>query len=207
MATSRTGAAPTAQNQSETGAKEALLAARGGRPSVVGALEPLREPVFRALWTASVVSNLGTWMQNVGGAWLMTSLTPSPLVVALMQTATSLPMFLGGLPAGALADLVDRRKLLLFAQTWMLVAAGLLGGPLATGENLDLRPSRHLPEPQVEEEPEPEEGPVLVTTEYHVDPERAVDFRVLCARWVGCAGATARYAGGCSATRPLRAAT
>ena len=91
------------------------------------ALEPLREPVFRALWVASLVSNVGTWMQNVGGAWLMTSLTPSPVLVALMQTATSLPVFLIGLPAGTLADLIDRRRLLLVTQTWMLVCAGLLG--------------------------------------------------------------------------------
>ncbi|MBV9579815.1 MAG: MFS transporter [Chloroflexi bacterium] len=88
---------------------------------------PLHERDFRALWSAALVSNIGTWMQNVGGAWLMTSLTPSPLAVALMQTATSLPIFLIGLPAGALADLVDRRRLLLIAQTWMLIAAGLLG--------------------------------------------------------------------------------
>src|SRR5579885_1168901 len=84
------------------------------------ALEPLQEPLFRALWTASVVSNIGTWMQNVGGAWLMTDLTPSPMLVALMQTATSLPIFMAALPAGALADLVDRRRLLIAAQTWML---------------------------------------------------------------------------------------
>jgi MFS family permease len=79
------------------------------------------------LWIAAVASNVGTWMQNVGGVWLMTSLTPSPLMVALMQTATSLPVFLVGLPAGALADIVDRRWLLLFWQGWMLVAATALG--------------------------------------------------------------------------------
>lgn len=84
---------------------------------------PLQQPLFRALWIAAVASNIGTWMQNVGGVWLMTSLTPSPLMVALMQTATSLPVFLVGLPAGALADIVDRRRLLLFWQGWMLVAA------------------------------------------------------------------------------------
>ncbi|MFL5805623.1 MAG: MFS transporter [Roseiflexaceae bacterium] len=88
---------------------------------------PLRGPVFRAVWIAWVVSNTGTWMQNVGAAWLMTTLTPSPLLVALMQTATSLPVFLVGLPAGALADVVDRRKLLLVTQTWMLLAALVLG--------------------------------------------------------------------------------
>lgn len=90
------------------------------------AWDPLREPVFRALWLASLVSNVGTWMQNVGGSWLMTTLSPSPLLVALMQTATSLPVFLVGLPAGTLADLVDRRRLLLVTQTWMLVCAGIL---------------------------------------------------------------------------------
>src|SRR5919201_5129438 len=88
---------------------------------------PLRRPVFRSLWTASVASNTGTWMQTVGAAWLITSLTPSPLLVALMQTDTSLPVFLDGLPAGALADVVDRRKLLLVTQAWMLLTALVLG--------------------------------------------------------------------------------
>jgi MFS family permease len=88
---------------------------------------PLRRAVFRAVWIASVASNVGTWMQSVGAAWLMTSLTASPLLVALMQTATSLPIFLIGLPAGALADILDRRKLLLATETWMLLAALTLG--------------------------------------------------------------------------------
>lgn len=93
------------------------------RPSI---LEPLRVPVFRALWLAGIVSNVGTWMQNVGGAWFMAELTTSPTMVALMQTATSLPVFLVGLPAGALADVVDRRRLLLLTQIWMLAAALVL---------------------------------------------------------------------------------
>jgi MFS family permease len=75
---------------------------------------PLRDPLFRVLWIATVASNVGTWMQNVGAVWLMTSLTSAPLLVALVQTATSLPVFLVGLAAGALADVVDRRRLLLF---------------------------------------------------------------------------------------------
>src|SRR5690349_11007245 len=79
---------------------------------------PLAVPMFRALWIAAVASNIGTWMQGVGAAWLMTSITPSPLVVALLQTATSLPIFMLGLPAGALADVLDRRKLLLVTQGW-----------------------------------------------------------------------------------------
>src|SRR5437899_927425 len=87
------------------------------------AWSPLEHRMFRALWIASLVSNVGTWMQNVGGVWLMSSLSPSPFLIALMQTATSLPIFLVGLPAGALADIVDRRRLLLITQGLMLVAA------------------------------------------------------------------------------------
>ncbi|HUN59402.1 MAG TPA: MFS transporter [Candidatus Binataceae bacterium] len=88
---------------------------------------PLRESLFRAIWLASLASNIGTWMQNVGASWLMTSLSPSPLMVSLIQTASSLPIFLLALPAGALADVVDRRRLLIISQAWMLVAAGALG--------------------------------------------------------------------------------
>ena len=95
------------------------------------ALAPLREPLFRSLWLAAVISYTGTWMQNVGGGWLMTQLTMSkpdaPLMVSLVQAATTLPVFLVILPAGALADMVDRRRFLLVTQAWMVVAAGLLG--------------------------------------------------------------------------------
>ncbi len=94
---------------------------------LASAWSPLRESVFRALWIATVVSNIGTWMQDVGEAWLMTSLTPSPVLVALVETAGSLPVVLVALPAGALADVVDRRRLLLVMQTWMCVAAGAMG--------------------------------------------------------------------------------
>src|SRR3954464_11868753 len=87
---------------------------------------PLREATFRALWTANIVANIGVWMQNVGGAWLMTTLTSDALPVALMQTATTLPAFLVGLPAGSLADRIDRRRLLLVTQTWMLCSILLL---------------------------------------------------------------------------------
>src|SRR3989475_12620312 len=85
---------------------------------------PLSHPVFRALWIASLVSNIGTWMQNVSAAWAMTSLSPSPFMVALVQSATSLPVFVVGLPAGAGADIVDRRPLLLLPPHWRLVGAG-----------------------------------------------------------------------------------
>jgi MFS family permease/quinol monooxygenase YgiN len=83
--------------------------------------------VFRALWIATVVSNIGTWMQDVGESWLMTSLTTSPVLVALVETAGSLPVVLVALPAGALADVVDRRRLLLVMQIWMFVAASAMG--------------------------------------------------------------------------------
>src|SRR3989449_5556947 len=95
--------------------------------SLASAWRPLRESVFRALWIATVVSNIGTWMQDVGESWLMTSLTPSPVLVALVETAGSLPVVLVALPAGALADVVDRRRLLLVMQSWMFIAAGAMG--------------------------------------------------------------------------------
>src|SRR5438552_15798618 len=91
------------------------------------AWDPLREPLFRSLWFAAVISYTGTWMQNVGAGWLMTQLTLSPFMVGLVQAATTLPVFLVILPAGALADMVDRRRFLLITQAWMVVAAGLLG--------------------------------------------------------------------------------
>ncbi|MDC4224159.1 MAG: MFS transporter [Candidatus Manganitrophus sp.] len=96
-------------------------------PAAAGAWDPLHRPLFRALWIATVTSNIGTWMQNVAAAWLMTSLSSSPVTIALVQAATSLPIFLLALPAGALADIVDRRRLLLFTQGWMLLTAALLG--------------------------------------------------------------------------------
>lgn len=95
-----------------------------GKPSI---LDPLRVPTFRAIWSANVVSNIGTLMQQVAASWLMTSLTASTLLVGLVQTASTLPIFLVGLVAGALADLAERKTLLIRAQTWMMVMAALLG--------------------------------------------------------------------------------
>lgn len=102
-----------------------LPGTRGGRADA--AWEPLREPLFRSLWIAAVISYTGTWMQNVGAGWLMTELSTSPLMVSLVQAAATIPVFLVVLPAGALADMVDRRRLLLFTQSWMIVAAAALG--------------------------------------------------------------------------------
>jgi MFS family permease len=90
-------------------------------------LAPLREPLFRSLWIAAVISYTGTWMQNVGAGWLMTQLSASPLLVGMVLTAATVPVFLVMLPAGAIADMMDRRRLLLFSQWWMVLASATLG--------------------------------------------------------------------------------
>jgi MFS family permease len=88
--------------------------------------QPLRVPIFRNLLVADVVSDIGAFMQNVGAAWLMVSLGAGPIYVALTQTASSLPYFLLALPAGSASDIVDRRKLILFTESWMMGVALLL---------------------------------------------------------------------------------
>src|SRR3979409_340979 len=84
---------------------------------------PLRGQTFRNLLIANVFSDVGTFMQSVGAAWLMVSLKAGPMYVALTQTASTLPFFLLALPAGALGDIIDRRKLILYAEAWMVCAA------------------------------------------------------------------------------------
>src|SRR5215210_8304059 len=88
---------------------------------------PLRSSLFRALWSATLVANFAIWMQNVGAAWLMTSLSPSATLVALVQTATSLPFLLAALPAGVIGDMVDRRWLLVATLGWMTAVVLALG--------------------------------------------------------------------------------
>jgi MFS family permease len=87
---------------------------------------PLRHPVFRALFIAQLASNIGTLMQSVASAWLMGDLGASAFLIALVPTATMLPVLLVGIPAGALADIFDRRRLLIGGQLWMMVCAGAL---------------------------------------------------------------------------------
>src|SRR2546421_8391018 len=87
---------------------------------------PLRNTLFRNLWIASIVSNLGTWMHDVGAGWLMTSLSSSPSMVALVEAADTLPVMLLALPAGAIADIVDRRRLLISVQVYFLIVIGAL---------------------------------------------------------------------------------
>jgi MFS family permease len=88
---------------------------------------PFHYGPFRAMWSAQFISNIGGWMQTVGAQWLMLSLTTAAAPVALIQTAASLPVLLFAVPAGAVGDLVDRRRFLLVAQTFMLIAALALG--------------------------------------------------------------------------------
>jgi MFS family permease len=90
------------------------------------ALRPLRHKLFRMLWTANLVVAMGVWMQNTGAGWLMTTLAPDALTVSLVQAATILPVFLLALPAGALADTIDKRLFIVGTQSWMLGAAALL---------------------------------------------------------------------------------
>lgn len=89
-----------------------------GRPPSASPWAALEVRVFLALWVAATVSNVGTWVQDVGEVWLMTSLTISPLLIALVETATTFPVFAFAIPAGAFADVVDRRLFLLAAQGW-----------------------------------------------------------------------------------------
>ena len=98
-----------------------------------GAWSPLRRPLFRALWISDVVSSIGTWMHDSAAAWLMTLLAPSPLMVSLVQAATTLPLFLLALPGGALADILDRRRILLATQVWLFLMAAMLGVLTVTG--------------------------------------------------------------------------
>ncbi len=97
------------------------------------ALAPLRGPVFRGLWFAWLAANMTMWMNDVAAAWLMTTLTSSPVMVALVQTASTLPVFLLGLPSGAMADIVDRRRYFAGTQLWVCVTALLIAALALAG--------------------------------------------------------------------------
>ena len=92
----------------------------------LSALAPLGTPAYRLLWSIWLTANVCMWMNDVAAAWTMTSLTSSPLLVALVQTASTLPMFLLGLPSGALADILDRRRYFIVTQFWVAAVALLL---------------------------------------------------------------------------------
>src|ERR1700739_3917353 len=102
-------------------------------PANNAALAPFRRPMFRAMWGAVLVSNIGGWMQNVGAAWLMTSLSSSPVLIAMVQAANTFPVFLLPLPAGALADVLGSRKLLLADNLLSLISVSVLAALTLTG--------------------------------------------------------------------------
>jgi len=98
-------------DEARSGKHRAVASRPPGSP-----LAPFRHPDFTVIWTASVVANLGTWMYTAASAWLMTGLNPNPLIVSLVQVASSLPIFLVAIPAGALADIIDRRRFLIIGE-------------------------------------------------------------------------------------------
>lgn len=102
--------------------------------SRAGAWEPLKLPVFRTFWLASLGSNIGTWINGTASGWVMTDLSPSPVMVSLVQAAGSLPLVMFALGAGALTDIVDRRRYLIATQLWMTLAAAALAYLAATGQ-------------------------------------------------------------------------
>jgi MFS family permease len=100
------------------------------RPS---AWAPLRNSTFRMLWLVWLAANVTMWMNDVAAAWVMTSLTTSATLIALVQTASSLPVFLLGLPSGALADILDRRRYFIATQFWVATNAAILFAVTASG--------------------------------------------------------------------------
>lgn len=96
-------------------------------------IAPLRLPVFRMLWITWLMANVCMWMSDVAAAWMMASLTTKPIWVALVQTASTLPVFLLGLPSGALADGLDRKRYFLVTQLWVALVATLLSAVFSSG--------------------------------------------------------------------------
>src|SRR6478672_13911093 len=105
---------------------EQLPAPEEPQPGDTSPWEPLRNPTFRMLWLVWLASNTCMWMNDVAAAWVMTSLTTSPTLIALVQTASSMPVFLLGLPSGALADILDRRRYFMVTQFWIATTAATL---------------------------------------------------------------------------------
>jgi MFS family permease len=94
---------------------------------------PFRYAAFTVIWIALVVANVGTWMYNAASGWLMTSLDPDPLTVSLVQVATTLPIFLLAIPAGALADIADRRQFLLVMEIAVTAVSALFAAGTPVG--------------------------------------------------------------------------
>ncbi|MDX2222447.1 MAG: MFS transporter [Rhodospirillaceae bacterium] len=110
-----------------------MAAPASGQPAAAGPWAPLKTRAFAVIWLAMLVSNIGMWARDVASGWMMTELSPSALMVALVQAALTLPVFLLSLPAGALADIVDRRKLLIAVQAFIALVSAALAAAAATG--------------------------------------------------------------------------
>jgi predicted MFS family arabinose efflux permease len=106
----------------------------------VSFVAPFRHSAFAVIWTATLISNVGGWMYSAASGWLMTTLNPDPLIVALVQAAGTLPICLFALPAGALADIFDKRKFLIVVETLTTVVSAIYAAMvwlgLATPGNL-----------------------------------------------------------------------
>jgi MFS family permease len=100
----------------------------------VGTWAPLRVRMFRIIWIAQLGSNVGTWMQTVGAQWLLVDKPNAAALVALVQTASSLPFLVLGMISGVLADVFDRRRYLISVQTFMVATAALMAGITFAGE-------------------------------------------------------------------------
>ncbi|MGI4778039.1 MAG: MFS transporter [Janthinobacterium lividum] len=111
--------------------KESTIAPSAAKPARIGPLDPLKLPVFRMLWSTWLLANVCMWMNDVAAAWMMTTLATTPLWVALVQSASTLPVFLLGLPSGALADILDRRRWLMATQFWLAGVAIVLCAAVA----------------------------------------------------------------------------
>ncbi len=96
--------------------------------------EPLRLPLFRFFWIASLASNLGTWIHEVGAGWLMTTLQGSPEMVAAVRTSMALPIVFLAIPAGVLADRFDKRRLLMMTQMLLFGVTSTLAVLTFTGQ-------------------------------------------------------------------------
>ncbi len=112
---------------------EAILQKVDPKLDPLSPFSPMRHAVFRMLWTTWFAANMTMWMNDVASAWMMTTLTSTPIWVALVQSASTLPVFLLGLPSGALADIIDRRRYLIFTQFWLAIVAIVLCVTIAMG--------------------------------------------------------------------------
>src|SRR5271167_5187167 len=103
-------------------------------PGPLAFAAPFRHPAFAVIWTATLVSNVGGWMYSAACGWLMTSLNPDPFLVAMVQAASSLPICMFALPAGALADIFDKRKFLIIVETLTTAVSAIYAAIVGFGQ-------------------------------------------------------------------------